>query len=299
MIMVLALTGGSMADDQIPEFSGKRAMELLVQQCDLGPRTPGSQGNLKLRELILDLASSSGLNGAELCFTVPNPMGEGLVELCNVVVSAGPAGGQRLWLGAHFDTRPVSDKDPDPAKRDLPLVGANDGASGVSVLLHLMELFAGQAPAQGVDLIFFDGEDSGSAGKPLEFCLGSAHLARTWNDFGSPLSTGQPQGVIILDMIGDRDLTIPMEQYSLRYSPELVDLIYTRAESLGLGAFVREPGPAVYDDHIPFIQAGIPAVDLIDFDYPLWHTSGDTPEACSAASLAQVGTLLVDLLYRP
>jgi Zn-dependent M28 family amino/carboxypeptidase len=90
-----------------------------------------------------------------------------------------------------------------------------------------------------------------------------------------------------------------MEQYSLRYSPELVDLIYTRAESLGLDAFVREPGPAVYDDHIPFIQAGIPAVDLIDFDYPLWHTSGDTPEACSAASLAQVGTLLVDLLYRP
>jgi glutaminyl-peptide cyclotransferase len=274
-------------------------MALLVQQCELGPRIPGSPGHAQLRQMILAMARESNLAGNELCFMVANPMGEGELELCNIVVSAGPAGGERLWLGAHFDTRPVSDKDPDPARRDTPLIGANDGASGTAILLHLMELFGKQAPARGVDLLFLDGEDMGSAGRPEQFCLGSAHLARTWQDFGNPLANGKPEGVVILDMVGDRNLVIPMEQYSLRYSGPLLEALFRRAESLGLSVFVPEPGPAVYDDHLPFIQAGIPAVDLIDFDYPAWHTTADTPEACSAASLGQVGALMVDLLYNP
>lgn len=287
------------AADQVPVFSGERAMEWLVKQCAIGPRTPGSSGNAQLRADILALAGRCGLSATELCFTATDPFSDQPVELCNIVVSAGPEQGPRLWLGAHFDTRPVSDKDPDPALRSQPLTGANDGASGTAILLHLMELFAVQAPAQGVDLLFLDGEDSGSAGQPQEFCLGSAHLARTWQDFGSPLAGEPPAGVIILDMVGDRDLTIPMEQYSQRYSPDLLDRVFRRAAALGLPAFAPVPGPAVYDDHIPFIQAGIPAVDLIDFDYPAWHTTGDVPAACSPASLAQVGTLMVDLLYNP
>ena len=282
-----------------PQFSGDRAMDWLEKQCAIGPRTPGSEGNIRLRGMIMELAAAGSLSVAELCFSSPDPMGDKPVRLCNLVVSAGPREGGRLWLGAHFDTRPVCDKDPDPAKRGQPLPGANDGASGVAVLLHLMELFAEQSPARGVDLLFLDGEDSGSAGKPEEFCLGSAYLARTWQEFGGPLSGDVPDGVIILDMIGDRDLSIPMEQYSLRYSRELVEMVFQRAGELGLDAFVPVPGAAVFDDHVPFIRAGIPAVDLIDFDYPFWHTAADTPEACSAESLAQVGILLVDLLYNP
>jgi len=282
----------------VPEFDGQQAMSWLVQQCDLGPRIPGSPGNRALRELILDQAASLGLSASALCFSAGNPAAEGEVELCNVVVSAGPPGGDRLWLGAHFDTRPFSDLDPDPARRQEPLVGANDGASGVAVLLHLMEIFSAQPPTRGVDLLFFDGEDSGAAGKPLEFCLGSQHLARTWQDFGNPLSTGTPEGLIILDMVGDKDLAIPQEEYSRRYSPDLLARVFDRAAALGLSAFVAEPGPAVYDDHVPFLQAGIPAIDLIDFDYPLWHTTGDVPAACSPASLEQVGILMVDLIYR-
>lgn len=282
-----------------PEFSGAVAFQWIQSQCDIGPRTPGSQGNIELRQVITDLARQSGLSVSSLCFTTDDPMSDKPVELCNLVVTAAPEMGNTLWLGAHYDTRPVCDKDPDPKKRDQPLVGANDGASGVAVLLHLMEIMAQHAPARRVDLLFLDGEDSGSAGKPHEYCLGSAHLAQTWQDFGSPLANSAPQGVIILDMIGDSDLSIPMEQYSARYSGQLLEYVYQRAEKLGLEAFVAAPGPAVYDDHVPFIQAGLPAIDLIDFDYPLWHTSGDVPEACSPESLAQVGTLMVDLIYNP
>ena len=303
LVGLMTLAGSCVAwaqpPSEMPAFSGDRAMELLIQQCEIGPRTPGSPGNAQLRQMILKLATQQKLSASELCFEVDNPMGQGPVELCNVVVSAGPPGGDRLWLGAHFDSRPISDKDPDPTKRSTPLVGANDGASGVAVLLHLMELLGQQAPEQGVDLLFLDGEDSGSAGKPQEYCLGSAHLARTYTDFGHPLAAGNCVGVIILDMVGDSNLVIPQEEYSRRYSPDLLSRVYERAASLGLSAFVFEPGRPVYDDHIPFIQAGLPAIDLIDFDYPQWHTTADTPEACSPESLEQVGQLMVDLLYRP
>jgi Zn-dependent M28 family amino/carboxypeptidase len=221
------------------------------------------------------------------------------VQICNLVVSAGPSGGQRLWLGAHYDTRPVSDRDPDPAKRTLPLIGANDGASGVAVLLHLLEILGANPPPTGVDLLFFDGEDSGLAGDAAGFCLGSRHLASTWRQFGNPLSLGNPRGLIVLDMVGEKNLQIPMEAYSAVNAPAWTEAVFARAGRLGLTAFVPERGPAVYDDHVPFLEQGIPAVDLIDFDFPQWHTSEDTPDVCSESSLSEVGRLMVDLIYRP
>ena len=273
-------------------------MELIVQQCDLGPRTPGSEGNLHLREAIVAAAEEAGLPVQLVCFEDERQQGDGLVTLCNIVVSAGPPAGPRLWLGAHYDTRPVSDMDPDPARRSEPLVGANDGASGVAVLWHLIELLGRQSPPSGVDLIFFDGEDSGVSGDPYSFCRGSAHLARTWQDFGSPLAGGEPTGLIVLDMIGKAGLQVPMEQYSLNWARDWTEEVFARAGQIGLDVLIAKPGRAVFDDHVPFLQAGIPAVDLIDFDYPQWHTVDDTPEHCSAASLAGIGRLVVDLVYR-
>jgi glutaminyl-peptide cyclotransferase len=252
-----------------------------------------------LRRLIAAAADSAGLSAVSLCFTAADPLGEGEMEICNIVVSAGPPGGERLWLGAHYDTRPVADEDPDPARRGEPILGANDGASGVAVLLHLIELFGAAPPPQGVDLIFFDGEDSGRPGDAWTYCLGSQQLARTWQDFGNPLAAGRPRGLVLLDMVGETDLRIPMERYSLAHAPEWTKAVFARAAALGLGAFVEEPGRAVIDDHVPFLTAGIPAVDLIDFDFPAWHTTRDTPAVCSSASLAQVGRLVVDLAYRP
>lgn len=284
----------------VPSFSGDRAMELLVMQTDMGPRTPGSPGNLKLREAIISQARRGNLRVQTHIFKTEMPMGISPVELCNVIVSGGPEGspaGPRIWLGAHFDSRPVCDKDPDVNLRDQPLVGANDGASGVAVLLHLMELLAENPPSVGVDLIFFDGEDSGVSGDPGTYCIGSQRLASTLGDFSNPLSGVQSEGLILLDMIGDRDLFIPMEAYSLRNAPDFTHKVFQRALDLGLPAFSMTPGSAVFDDHVPFLQQGIPAVDLIDFNFPHWHTTSDTPETCSAASLQQVGILITDIVY--
>jgi hypothetical protein len=280
-------------------FDGERALELVVTQCELGSREPGSPGNRRLRELIGEMARDRGFAVWNHCFAAVSPLTGAEVELCNVVVSIGPAGGKRWWLGAHYDTRPVSDRDPDAARRSEPLVGANDGASGVAVLLHLMEVLAVEPPAAGVDLIFFDGEDSGTSGDPLGFCLGSRQLAAVCRDFGNPLAQGEPRGLIVVDMVGEAGLAIPREAYSQTYAPALTSRVFARAAELGLDVLVDEPGPAVYDDHVPFLQQGIPAVDLIDFDFPHWHTTGDTPAVCSARSLGQVGRLLLDLIHRP
>jgi glutaminyl-peptide cyclotransferase len=285
---------------ETPVFDGNRAMELLVEQVEIGPRTPGSQGNLLLRNIIMGKARQGNLRVASHIFESNMPMGNSPVELCNIIVSAGPEGsaaGLRLWLGAHFDTRPICDRDPDPDLQSEPLVGANDGASGVAVLLHLMELLAENPPKVGVDLIFFDGEDSGISGDPGTYCIGSQRLASTLGDFDNPLSGVNCEGLILLDMIGDRDLFIPMEGYSIRNAPQFTQKVFTRALDLGLPAFSMTPGPSVFDDHVPFLQQGIPAVDLIDFNFPHWHTTSDTPDACSPASLQQVGRLVTDLVY--
>ena len=282
-----------------PGFSGDRAMELLVAQCEMGPRTPGSEGNRQLREMILAVAEKQGFGAHTLCFTATNPLTGETNEICNIVVSAGPEGGSRLWLGAHYDTRPVSDHDPDRELRATPLVGANDGASGVAVLMHLMEILGKTPPDQGVDFIFFDGEDSGVSGEAGGFCLGSRHLAASCRDFGNPLSTGVPRGLIVLDMVGQKNLSIPMEAFSLVNAPEWTAAVFARAESLGLTALVPRQGQPVYDDHVPFLEQGIPAVDLIDFDYPQWHTTADTPDKCSGDSLAEIGRLMLDMIFNP
>jgi hypothetical protein len=304
MIVIIGLWLGAgfshgAAAEEVPVFDGEAALEHLTAQCDLGPRPPGSKALGDLRTMIHDLAREHGLSATNLCFEAVSPMTGENVELCNIVVSAGPAGGERLWLGAHYDTRPVADQDPDPAHRDQPILGANDGASGVAVLMHLIEILGAQPPPAGVDLIFFDGEDSGVTGDPRTFCLGSARLAATWRDFGSPLANGTPTGLIVLDMVGREGLVVHQEYYSLRGAPDLTRRVFERAAILGLGAFVPDRGPAVFDDHVPFLETGIPAVDLIDFDYPQWHTLADTPDACSAESLRQVGVLVTNLIYRP
>lgn len=282
-----------------PQFSGERAMIWLDRQCDLGPRDPGSPGHASLKGLIAAQAESLGLRCVSLCFGVDDPYGDGRLEVCNLVISAGPPGGRRLWVGAHYDTRPRCDRETDPARAKARLPGANDGASGTAILLHLAELLATATLPRGVDLIFFDAEDYGLEGDLANYCLGSARLASTWRDFGSPLAEGRPEGLILLDMVGKRDLNIPLEGHSLRMAEPWTRAVFERAGELGLAQFVPVPGPAIIDDHLPFLRAGVPAVDLIDFDYPQWHTLRDTPDACSAASLEAVGRLVWDICRRP
>ena len=160
------------------------------------------------------------------------------------------------------------------------------------MLLTLARLCAETRPRRSVEFLFFDAEDSGKPDQLDNYIIGSRRFVRDHPEY-------RPGIFILLDLVVGKGLRIPMEGYSAVNAPAWTSAIFKRAEELGLGAFVAERGPAVYDDHVPFMEQGIPAVDLIDFDFPQWHTTGDTPDKCSGASLEQVGRLMVDLIYNP
>jgi len=185
----------------------------------------------------------------------------------------------QIVLGAHYDSRLVADNDPDPARQNQPVPGANDGASGVAVLLELARVLPKDSPP--VWLVFFDAEDNGRL-QGWDWILGSqAFVDRL--EF-------QPQAAVIVDMIGDADLNVYIERNS---DPQLAQEIWGVAAELGYGqSFIDTPKYSMLDDHTPFLQAGIPAVDLIDFDYPYWHTTADTVDKVSATSLEAVGRTL-------
>jgi Zn-dependent M28 family amino/carboxypeptidase len=196
----------------------------------------------------------------------------------NIVAKRGDESPQ-IIIGAHYDTRMFADNDPDPANHSLPVPGANDGASGVAVLLEL----ARTLPQDTVPvwLVFFDAEDNGRI-DGWDWILGSTEFVKN-----NPL---QPQAVVIVDMIGDADLNIYKEKNS---NAELTDEIWEIAQELGYeSVFIPEYKYSILDDHTPFLRAGIPAIDIIDFDYPYWHTLQDVPENVSAASLKAVGETL-------
>lgn len=212
------------------------------------------------------------------------------LRLVNIIGNYNREAGRRILLGAHYDTRPRADRDPDPSNRHIPIPGANDGASGVAVLLECARLFEKARPPIGVDLVFFDGEDYGEEGSSADYILGSAHFAGNLKGY-------VPSAVIIVDMVGERGAEIKMEVYSATYSALLVDDLFTIAERLGVEAFNRTRGHPLIDDHLPFIRAGIPAVVLIDFDYPYWHTLEDTPDKCAPESLGAVGSVLIEYIW--
>jgi glutaminyl-peptide cyclotransferase len=197
----------------------------------------------------------------------------------NIIARAGQ--GPLVLLGAHYDTRPVADQDPDEARREQPILGANDGGSGVAVLLELANsLNLDQVPLE-VWLVFFDAEDRGRLdGWP--FSVGAREMAQSL--------LVKPAAVVVVDMVGDADQNIFYEQNS---DPALREEIWAVAGSLGYGEFfIPSPKYTIIDDHLPFLEQGIPAVDIIDFDYPSWHTVADTSDKVSAGSLARVGRTL-------
>jgi Zn-dependent M28 family amino/carboxypeptidase len=168
--------------------------------------------------------------------------------------------------------------------------GANDGASGVAVCLELARMMAAAPPPLGVDIALFDGEDQGRPDHPEEYLIGSKWYVRQAASY-------RPLAVILLDMVGDRDLSLPREAFSDSLAPALTDLVWQTAARLQLPAFVDSVAGAVVDDHLPFLFNRIAAVDIIDFDYPYWHTLEDTADKVSAASLEQVGQLMRELIY--
>jgi glutaminyl-peptide cyclotransferase len=282
---VAALQCSGCAKSAPPPFDGVSAFAFLREQCDLGPRYPGSPGHAAVRALLLEKLAAFGARVAEQPFEAALSTGDTL-RLVNIVGSYRPEARKRILLGAHYDTRPRADRDPDPANRSRPIVGANDGASGVAVLLEIARLLAVSKPSVGVDLVFFDGEDWGEEGSTSDYLLGSRRYAKSLGD-------RRPIAMILVDMVGERDSRMPVEGFSAAASPALCARIYGIARTLRVPNLVQSPGSSIIDDHLPFIQAGVPAIDLIDFEYPYWHTLADTPDKCSSGSLAAVGSVLI------
>ncbi len=257
--------------DPVP-FHGARALEDVKAQVALGSRSPGTQGHAEAQKYIrAELESAGWLVEFHESERLGHP-------IRNIIAKRNDAAPQ-IVLGAHYDTRFVADNDPDESKRGEPVMGANDGASGVAVLLEL----ARTLPAESVPtwLVFFDTEDNGRI-EGWDWILGSRAFAEEIKI--------QPRAVVIVDMIGDADLNIYLEKNS---DKKIRAEIWSTAARLGYGKqFINEEKFSMLDDHTPFLEAGIPAVDLIDFDYPYWHTTEDTTDKVSAESLGAVGDTL-------
>ncbi|MCB0304553.1 MAG: M28 family peptidase [Calditrichaeota bacterium] len=283
-----------------PQFDGENAFEQLVKQCDFGSRVPGSEGHRTCGDFLLAELRRYSDRVSEQTFTYTDKKDSSRVYRGrNMIASFNlqPEKGYRVMLCAHWDSRPFADKDPDSSRHADPVPGANDGASGTAVLLEMARVLDAFPPEIGVDIVLFDLEDLGDYGAEDHpdslnpFSIGAAYFAAHREQY-------TPRYGILLDMIGDQDLRIKKEAYSQAAAPLLMDQIWAAAKTAGATAFIDSTGVAITDDHVPFLRQGIPVVNLIDFDYPYWHTVADTPDKCSPASLQQVGDVLVEMIYR-
>lgn len=255
------------------EFDGARALEDVQTQIAFGPRIPETEGHAKVEAWIRsELETAGWIVEVQSAQMMGHPIN-------NIVAKRGDAPPEIIF-GAHYDSRMYADRDPNPALHTQPVSGANDGASGAAVLLGLARSLPDDVPPTW--LVFFDAEDNGDI-PGWDWLLGSrAFVAQ------NPI---QPRAVVVIDMIGDADLNIYMEQNS---TASLRGEIWQTAKDLGYEKeFIPQIKYSMLDDHTPFLQAGIPAVDIIDFDYPYWHTTQDTPDKVSAESLKIVGETLL------
>ncbi len=253
-------------------FDGQRAYADVQMQVAFGARVPESEGHARIVEWIGEELVRAG-------WQVEIQETEALGHPVKNIVAKRSEASPQIVIGAHYDSRMFADNDPDPTQHTNPVPGANDGASGVAVLLEL----ARSLPKETVPvwLVFFDAEDNGRI-ESWDWILGSREFVKN-----NPI---QPRAAVIVDMIGDTDLNIYKERNS---NPDLTDEIWEVAKGLGHeGRFIPEYKFSMIDDHTPFLEAGIPAVDIIDFDYPYWHTVQDTPDKVSAESLQAVGEIL-------
>lgn len=278
------------------QFDGDSAFNWLEKQCEFGPRNPGSKGYFNCKDFFIQNLKDFSDTVFTQNFTYTELWDNNTYDLSNIIAEFNTNSEKHILLGAHWDTRPWADKDLNPSNRFTPIIGANDGASGVAVLMELAKMFNSNQPPINITLVLFDGEDMGVEGIPNSYAKGSQYFAKN-------LPIRKPDYGIILDMIGDRILEIPIERNSYRVAPNLVDELWDLAEKLKLPAFQNRLGYDIYDDHVPLWEfAGIPAIDLIDFNYPnqrvnYWHTLNDIPQNCSPESLNQVGRLLTNYIY--
>ena len=252
----------SSCNNAVPNFDKGNAFRYLVEQCEFGPRNPDSNGYKQCLDYLQKTLSGFADTILLQPFVLDDLVNEKSYDLTNIIARFKVGDPQQLLIGAHWDTRPWADEDPDTEKRNDPIIGANDGASGVAVILELARILNASPPPIGITLVLFDGEDMGRSGTPKSYAQGSLAFAKD-------LPIEKPDEAIILDMIGDAELHIPIERYSYQQNRQLVKKLWGLAKVLNLGAFESRIVHTIYDDHVSlWAEAKIPAVDIIDFNYP-------------------------------
>ena len=275
-------------------FDGNGAWELTRQQCDFGPRVPATPAHAKCADWLTESLKAS-------CDTVIVQTGtvqtatEGKLGIKNIIGIINPDASQRLLLLAHWDTRPWADNDPDPANHSKPVMGANDGASGVAVLLQLARQLKTDSTTLGIDIVLVDAEDMGVNDNEESWGLGTQYWVEHPHVAGY-----KPLFGILLDMVGASDATFTREYYSVQNAGGFVDLVWKCAAG---SHFINGQGGAVTDDHIFVNRAGIPCIDIIDMRSDsetgfcaVWHTVNDTMDGIDAATLAEVGQTLLNVI---
>lgn len=287
--VLLACTAKAGGGDAVREFDAQRGYGYVERQLAFGPRVPNTAGHRAMGDwLAAELAARAD---TLLVQAWRHRTSKGVqLELRNFFAQFRPEVAERVLFVAHWDTRPVADKDPNLGRQRLPIAGANDGASGVAVLLGIADALKARAPALGVDLLFVDGEDWGDFSDSTESLIGAWYFA------AHKPAGYQPLYAVVFDMVGDRDLQVYYEGNSHAFAPDVVQRVWQTAHRIGYGnIFVHGVRHTLVDDHVPLQRAGIHAIDIIDFDYgpnnAWWHTGEDTIDKISGASLAAVGNV--------
>ena len=272
------------------EFDGGRAFGYLRQQVGFGPRIPNTPAHEQAGDWILGRLRATADTVTVTAFRHVTRRGDTLL-LRNFLARFRPQAAERVLFLAHWDTRPHADQSADLAARRLPVPGANDGASGVAVLLGVADALKAKSPAGGVDLLFVDGEDYGNFADSNDVLIGSRYFA-AHQPPGYP-----PLYAVLFDMVADKNLDIYYEGNSQAVAPEVVDRVWRTARDLGYGrSFLPGVKHTLIDDHVSLQRAGMHAIDVVDFDYPYWHTTDDTVDKVAAASLQIVGDVAVALV---
>lgn len=285
----------------VPLFSADSAYLYVKQQVDFGPRVPNTKQHVEcgnyLEKQLAGFGAKITIQNADL-----TAFDGAILKSKNIIGSYNPDAEARILLFAHWDTRPWADNDPNKKNHKTPILGANDGASGVGILLEIARNLGKQNPTVGVDIAFFDAEDYGNiSGNEDSWCLGTQYWAKNPHVQGYKAKYG-----ILLDMVGAPKATFYREQISDYYAQNVVDKIWTQASALGFGQyFVNEAGGAITDDHVYVNKlAGIPSVDIIQYDRntptgfgSYWHTINDTMENIDKNTLQAVGTTLLNVIY--
>jgi hypothetical protein len=276
-------------------FDGKRAMDYLEEVCKIGPRISGTAGMTKQQELLEKHFADRGGKVSYQRFTARQKSVKKPVEMANMVIAYHPERARRVILCSHYDTRPIADQEPNPRRWNDPFISANDGGSGAAMLMELANHMKDLKSSVGIDLVLFDGEEYIFDPSGDEYFFGSKHFGR---EYAKVRRKTTYVGAVLLDMVGGKGATFPVEGNSNVRAGKLVKEVWGIARELGCAAFQNRLGSDVLDDHVALNAAGIPAIDIIDFDYPHWHRLTDLPKNCAAGPMEQVAKVCSVWLQR-